>query len=499
MPPTRKKRKKTHSVPHDAWPAKSKAPEPAVIPASAGWTSLTPELLGTITTFLDLPMPPPPPATKQDCGEGKGALPKVDDENLPGELMSLCIVVGPKMAASIRRTYLRDNDRFLLDTMQLARPELNVKGRQNVRRWMEANPDWKDRCSDPARGKEWFGQSIALTAAHAKEVLEFELVGGRFLRLKSVTSRNPLAGPLVGQYLISVTNWRGQFGSIRGMSFEDILEEFKVESSSSGSRQVATSRRSSRLRLVFVRRPDVVFSNPVIAAELGLTEIVKFLIEEKGLDVNGSWIGIGISFPGNTLLLTSLLASTDISVLRYLLTVPGADFDFRIKEGALIHRVIGENLRGKLTLDRLEALLGHGTVDINARTTRGWTALHIACEKSWIDAEVVYLLLQYGANIHSRPTDVGGWTRETPIETLSSIVVQCVYAHKKDENRSKKIHLLVKASGAKSSGELGRMFPLLGRASAYDSAQALWSFYLEQSAANGERAPLRRSKRRVVS
>ena len=268
---------------------------------------------------------------------------------------------------------------------------------------MEANPEWKGRCSNPARKKGCFGQSIVLKTAHAKEGLEFELVGGRFLRLKSITSRIPLLvvglksiarhhylEMHVGQYLISVNNCRGKFGSIRGMSFEDILEEFKVEPSSSRSCQVATSMRSSRLRLFFVRRPDVVFSNPVLAAELGLTEIVKY-------------------------------------------------------------------------------------------------------------AEVVHLLLQYGAKIHSRPTDVGGWTRETPIETLSSLVVQCVYAHKKDENRSKKIHLLVKASGAKSSGELGRMFPLLGRASAYASAQVLWSFYLEQSAANGERAPLRRSKRHVVS
>ena len=254
----------------------------------------------------------------------------------------------------------------------------------------------------PREKKECFGQNIVLKTAHAKEGLEFELFGGRFLRLKSITSRIFLVGfksiarhhyleTHVGQYLISVNNCRGKFGSIRGMSFEDILEEFKVEPSSSRSCQVATSMRSSRLRLFFVRRPDVVFRrNPVLATELGLTEIVKH-------------------------------------------------------------------------------------------------------------AEVVHLLLQYGANINSRPTDVGGWTRETPIETLSSIVVQCVYAHKKDENRSKKTHLLVKASGAKSSGELGRMFPLLGRASAYDSAQALWSFYLEQSAANGERAPLRRSKRHVVS
>ena len=73
MPPTRKKRKKVHSVPPDAWPAKSKAPEPAVVPASAGWASLTPELIATLGKFLDLPMPrPPPPAAKQDGGKGKG-------------------------------------------------------------------------------------------------------------------------------------------------------------------------------------------------------------------------------------------------------------------------------------------------------------------------------------------------------------------------------------------------------------------------------------------
>ena len=131
---------------------------------------------------------------------------------------------------------------------------------------MEANPEWKGRCSDPARKKECFGQSIVLKTAHAKEGLEFELVEGRFLRLKSITSRIPLVGlksiarhhyleTHVGQYLISVNNCRGKFGSIRGMSFEDILEEFKVEPSSSRSCQVATSMRSSRLRLFFCKTP----------------------------------------------------------------------------------------------------------------------------------------------------------------------------------------------------------------------------------------------------
>ena len=220
---------------------------------------------------------------------------------------------------------------------------------------MEANPNWKDRCSDPATGghpdggtghisgldaKFKFGLPIMLAPDIAKEAMEFELVGGRFLRLKSL--RKPLLvrvgeteehqnylEMLVGQYLIGVDNCRGQFCSIRGMSFEDILEEFKVEPSSGESRQVATSMRSSRIRLFFVRRPDVIFANPVLAAELGLTEIVRFLIEEKGLNVNGSWGGIGIGSPRNTLLLTSLLASTDIRVFRYLLTVPGADFGFR--------------------------------------------------------------------------------------------------------------------------------------------------------------------------
>ena len=353
--------------------------------------------------------------------------------------------------------------------------------------------------------KSMFGQTIMLPSEIANEGMEFELVGGRFLRLKSLhlkindTRAEHYLEKFVGQYLISVTNSRGLRGFVRGMSFEDILEAVKVEPSSSGSRQVATSMHSSHIRLFFVRRPDVVFNNPVVAAELGLTEIVQFLIQEKRLDVNGSWVGIGASFPGNSLLFTSLLASTDISILRYLVTVPGANFDIRTKDEALIHRIVG--LCGKPKLDRLEVLLRHGTVDVNARTTRGRTALHVACEKRHVDAEVVRLLLQYGANIHSRSADVlgapvGAWNRETPVETLSSMYL---YGRKIEENRSKKIHLLVKASGAKSSGELGRMFPLLGRAWAYDSAQVLWSIYLEQSAANGERAALRRSKRRAAS
>ena len=118
--PPPKKQKKAPSVAGDV---------AAAVPAS-GWASLTTELIGTLSKFLDLPHENVP-ATGTANANG----------DMLNELMNLCLVSGPTTAKAIRHTYLRDTDAFLLHSM-LSTHGLNrdvgkseaalIKGRDNI-------------------------------------------------------------------------------------------------------------------------------------------------------------------------------------------------------------------------------------------------------------------------------------------------------------------------------------------------------------------------------
>ena len=95
-----------------------------------------------------------------------------------------------------------------------------------------------------------------------------------------------------------------------------------------------------------------------------------------------------------------------------------------------------------LDLDRLEAVLGHETVDINARQSEtDFTALHLLCinEHRIGDVNKMCLLLKHGADIHCRASEeIGG---ETPLEFL--------YTFESERNKywKQKLDLLTIASG----------------------------------------------------
>ena len=382
--------------------------------------------------------------------------------------MNLCLVSGPTTAASIRHTYLRDNDTFLLYSI-LSSYELAldggktkaavIKGRDNIRQWMEVNQNWKQRCSDPKKMKRYQEDGIfrirfpyhIFKAALGIGLLTFELVGGRFLRLKSVFEPAndkrllefiggyehiccDILLESIGCFVISVRNGKTTCFANRGESLEYILERLKVE--------------SGFVSLEFMRHPDVLFCNPALAAEYGLVEVVQFLIEEKDLNVNGSYDSLHMSCQPHTLPLTASLFSPDISVLKYLLTVPGADFGVRYGDhpvrrylagGTLLHWLINKS---ELDLGRLEAVLGHKTVDINARLpTMNITALHLLCMGGHHSGgvEKMRLLLKHGANIHCRASEETGGA--TPLDLL--------HRFKSESNKiwEQKVKLLTQASG----------------------------------------------------
>ena len=88
--------------------------------------------------------------------------------NVGDDLMTICIAVGPKDAARIRRTYLLDNDEYVASLLrrfqslkEQASPSRGEDGlhflvinsttldkcRDSIQAWMEVNDDWRSRCT----------------------------------------------------------------------------------------------------------------------------------------------------------------------------------------------------------------------------------------------------------------------------------------------------------------------------------------------------------------
>jgi hypothetical protein len=407
-----------------------------------------------------------------------------------GELMNLCLVVGPKTAASIRHAYLRNNETFLLYSMLLPMPNLDdegeddeeaytklkVKGMQNILRWMDVNQDWKSHCSDPEKFRQYqeeAGHRLMFQRDDAKEAFEFELVGGRFLRLKSIGE--PLIGEnhtedqrrrvneLVNYYLVRVGNSCGTHKFLaHGETFEDILEDLRVDRDETEGDDDGSG---DAIKMQLLKHPYAIFSNPAIATELGLIDVVRFLIEEKGLSVNGTWDGLAIWNQPNTLPITSLLFCHNTSIFKYILTVPNVDLGMQIERcpglplldgSRLIHWFLRSH---RYNAELLKTLLSHETVDVNACIpARGMTALHLACSVPGVfqseDVEKIRILLENGADPLLRSSEESGSL--APLETLFFVSTDDRNGHWDDI-----FDLLMEASGVKTTDDLVEMYPFV--------------------------------------
>ena len=306
-----------------------------------------------------------------------------------------------------------------------------------------------------------------------KKAFEFELVGGRFLRLKSIGE--PLIGEddtedqrrrvneLVGYYLVRVGKSRGAHHFVmRGEAFEDILEDLRVDPDAIEGDDGAFD---DDVKMQFLKHPYAIFGNPALATEIGLIDVVRFLIEEKGLDVNGTWDGLNIWNQPNTLPITSLLFCHDTSIFKYILTVPNVDLGMRIErcpgfpllDGS---RLIHWFLRSQgFDADLLKMLLSHETVDVNVCIpARGMTALHLACSVPGVfepeDVEKIRILLENGADPLLRSSEESGSL--APLETLFF-----VSTNDRNDFWDDIFDLLMEASGVKTTEDLVELYPFI--------------------------------------
>mmetsp|Transcript_35978 Transcript_35978/g.73032 ORF Transcript_35978/g.73032 Transcript_35978/m.73032 type:complete len:381 (-) Transcript_35978:1829-2971(-) len=131
---------------------------------------------------------------------------------------------------------------------------------------------------------------------------------------------------------------------------------------------------------------NLVFNNPAVAIEIGLLEVLRFHVEEKGVDVNRRfWNGFNSDDRDmrNDLLIRLALFRGDIDILDFLLSVDGFDFTSmnEVENDEQEHDLIVNCFAYRLSRVNercFEAFIRHPKVNVDALDRQGRTPLCIA-------------------------------------------------------------------------------------------------------------------------
>lgn len=120
-------------------------------------------------------------------------------------------------------------------------------------------------------------------------------------------------------------------------------------------------------RLLHLLHPFVAFNNPFVAIQLGLVEVLKFLVEEKGIDVN-SYAWTSYTSRGRAYhLVATAMHDDDMEAFRYLLSLDNIDLDstiFEDKREKLIRLALHPACPAGPEF--LETFVQHPSIDVNA-------------------------------------------------------------------------------------------------------------------------------------
>ena len=119
-------------------------------------------------------------------------------------------------------------------------------------------------------------------------------------------------------------------------------------------------------------RPFIAFNSVAFAVELGLLEVVKFLIEDKGVDPNE----YGQTFWNHSThrlhLVSAAMTSGQQAIFQYLLSLPSTDLYSEIDDSqarkrnhGLFEQALDVYLRRKKTKAYLTSLINHNRFDVN--------------------------------------------------------------------------------------------------------------------------------------
>ena len=439
----------------------------ALCDSGTRWTDcVLPELMGTISSFLDLP-------------SARSLLTTLPD------IASVSIV---------RVAYMRRNFGYLALSLEME------YGRclDNLRVWMDVNRDWRDLYGDkawptlrqaapritiaaptssssPAHGNGGAETQEEDGNRQPEEASAQAMEGAERLRA-GVESETAAAASMLSSSTSTsgvTTNQRVRDGSRAALvsrreallrrvaEVEGEIAETEAEIADTRERIAVTEARIADAEARIVNRErdifDRVFADLTVAVRLGLVDVVRHLVENRGGNVNeririvgaggggregggggGGGGNIGNGADGNAPVngnnanningeggaegdnnaeadarrreervrrpLLYALFLPDPSMLRYLLSVSGLEVNFTVLDSTygctVLHlAAVGDDVRP----GHLHLLLGHNGVDADVRDNRGRTPLHYVCHFGPEGgAERVRHLLDSGANPRAR-------------------------------------------------------------------------------------------------
>eukprot|EP00562_Extubocellulus_spinifer_P028522 CAMPEP_0178640406 /NCGR_PEP_ID=MMETSP0698-20121128/16002_1 /TAXON_ID=265572 /ORGANISM="Extubocellulus spinifer, Strain CCMP396" /LENGTH=471 /DNA_ID=CAMNT_0020280849 /DNA_START=54 /DNA_END=1469 /DNA_ORIENTATION=- len=306
------------------------------------------------------------------------------------DVMNLLLCVGPGTAAWVRTTYLQGNDYYLLHCFG----EEDARRRKSkLQGWMDHNEqEWKKRCHGLKSGSHVHSvllepeQAMSIGLAEA-DIIYCELNhlvtngisddAAATVKLLHKFSRRPI--------LIAIGTTKVLRGTPEGQ-VRSLLETVEPD-------------KAGNIVLSFIQLQDYVFVSPVCAIQLGLTNVLRYLVEKDLIAVNDSY-ATGSDQASWPLLLYAVTYFDDVcqGPFHYLLSCEGVDINAEAepltgRTCTIIHFCA---CVPSIPVSALKILLRHPNIDVNLQNSDGDTALHYACKV--LDRAKAKALLESGAN-----------------------------------------------------------------------------------------------------
>ena len=367
-------------------------------------------LYGEIASFLDL------------------RLNEFDDDYIEGDMMNFCIAVGKEAANVIRLCYLYDNEDYLLSAI------VHQDNRDQMKHWMDANPQWKVLCESATSLK----MSKTITISKKNPPI-FSIVSSS--ETMAYAEYEDDSKTTVKCRIDGAVDIRTSYFTCGGYYADPETAENRIRN----------DLKSKDVNLSYIDAYDL-FSDPEAAVDFDLSPVLKNMIECGYLNVNDtlklrllsiemSLISkadrracrrgdlsaddlLGIELP----LIAHTIRMMADSCFDYLMSLPDLQCDaeftcpwskcktniiFHIisRAKAKLHPKISKDttkaeailselaLFATKTPNRLEAILTHPNApDVNARNHEGFTALQLICQRyRTFNAETLQILLENGA------------------------------------------------------------------------------------------------------
>ena len=354
------------------------APMPKIVTSS--WSSLCPELVGRVTTYLNTATN----ATNSDDSVTSAA---------GGDLINICLVAGPDVSATIRTTYLRNNDDYLYSCLSMDQDRALAR-RDRILSWMEVNAaEWKTRCLGSRLERNVVSVTLDATTARG---LKFSRGYCDGLSGIGTAAGGPTRPSRIrirrGDLLLSVNGVH-----VAGKSDEKIDSIINDEAAKAGDEGRDSD---SVVVLRFEPAVSMIFSDPRRIISFGLEGVLKHMIDANLISANER---IG-SIP---LLWYSITSAPDTSIIECLLSSKDIDCNARLSgdDGSMLplHYCSG-TLSLRKGMRYLELLAKHPSTDPNARCD-GDTPLHhlLSCvphpgNEGDATISIIKLLLENGAD-----------------------------------------------------------------------------------------------------